>query len=266
MPAFSGGTSLSKGWELIKRFSEDIDFKVGEPPAASAAAPGASARRLPRADPRRAAAARFRARAASRSCGDEAASSRRISRIGAQFGAGQGLRPHIRVEMSFQAPALPPIDAADPLADRRGAAATARSRGVPLRRCRRDRGRQAERARLARAGARARRDPTTIRPSSGICTIWRRSSRAWPSAPHFRELVLTAVAADVGRGGERTPPADPATIFADMLRRLETDPLWAREYEDFVRQVSFAEAGREIHFADALAAITRLVRTAYEGI
>jgi predicted nucleotidyltransferase component of viral defense system len=30
MPAFSGGTSLSKGWELIKRFSEDIDFKVAE--------------------------------------------------------------------------------------------------------------------------------------------------------------------------------------------------------------------------------------------
>ena len=55
-------------------------------------------------------------------------------------------------------------------------------------------------------------------------------------------------------------------MFAEMLRRLETDPLWAREYEDFVRQVSFAEAGREIHFADALAAITRLVRTAYEGI
>jgi hypothetical protein len=27
MPAFSGGTSLSKGWELIKRFSEDIDFR-----------------------------------------------------------------------------------------------------------------------------------------------------------------------------------------------------------------------------------------------
>ena len=36
MSAFSGGTSLSKGWELIKRFSEDIDFKVGEPAATSA--------------------------------------------------------------------------------------------------------------------------------------------------------------------------------------------------------------------------------------
>ena len=36
--AFSGGTSLSKGWELIKRFSEDIDFKVAEPAEASASA------------------------------------------------------------------------------------------------------------------------------------------------------------------------------------------------------------------------------------
>ena len=36
MPAFSGGTSLSKAWGLIKRFSEDIDFKVGEPAGHSA--------------------------------------------------------------------------------------------------------------------------------------------------------------------------------------------------------------------------------------
>ena len=33
-PVFSGGTSLSKGWGLIKRFSEDIDFKVAMPAAA----------------------------------------------------------------------------------------------------------------------------------------------------------------------------------------------------------------------------------------
>jgi predicted nucleotidyltransferase component of viral defense system len=37
-PAFSGGTSLSKGWELLKRFSEDIDFKVAEPRHASLSA------------------------------------------------------------------------------------------------------------------------------------------------------------------------------------------------------------------------------------
>ena len=35
IPACGGGTSLSKAWSLIKRFSEDIDFKVTMPPAAS---------------------------------------------------------------------------------------------------------------------------------------------------------------------------------------------------------------------------------------
>jgi len=37
-PVFSGGTSLSKGWGLIRRFSEDIDFKVIPPAAESATA------------------------------------------------------------------------------------------------------------------------------------------------------------------------------------------------------------------------------------
>lgn len=36
-PAFSDGTSLLKGWGLIKRFSEDIDFKVAMAPGASGA-------------------------------------------------------------------------------------------------------------------------------------------------------------------------------------------------------------------------------------
>ena len=34
---FSGGTSLAKGWGLIKRFSEDIDFKVEMLPTRSKA-------------------------------------------------------------------------------------------------------------------------------------------------------------------------------------------------------------------------------------
>ena len=52
---------------------------------------------------------------------------------------------------------------------------------------------------------------------------------------------------------------DAPAMFAEMLRRLETDPLWAREYEEFVRQVSFAGPGEVMDFADALAACTRLV-------
>jgi hypothetical protein len=80
-------------------------------------------------------------------------------------------------------------------------------------------------------------------------------------APGFAGLVLAAAAADEGRGG--APTANPATMFAEMLRRLETDPLWAREYEEFVRQVSFAGAGEAIDFTAALAACTRLIGMAY---
>lgn len=68
-----------------------------------------------------------------------------------------------------------------------------------------------------------------------------------------------AAAADAGREGERTAPADPAAMFADMLSRLEADPLWARGYEDFVRAVSFAGPGEAIDFGNAFAACYRLV-------
>jgi hypothetical protein len=43
--------------------------------------------------------------------------------------------------------------------------------------------------------------------------------------PRFPELVLAAAAADVGRGGKRSMPADPGAMFAEMLRRLEDDAL-----------------------------------------
>jgi hypothetical protein len=92
----------------------------------------------------------------------------------AHFGTGQGLRSHIRIEVSFRAPALVPTT-------------------LPIR------------------------------------------------------SLIAAAARD-----------DPAVIFADMLRRLETDPLWAREYEDFVRAVSFAGPHEMISFLDALASCRRL--------
>lgn len=261
-PAFSGGTSLSKGWELIKRFSEDIDFKVAEPAASSAS--GARRDRT---------AYRERVLEALRSSdfeiiGTPAAgnASRFFSAdvaYGAQFGSGRGLRPHIRVEMSFRAPALAPV--ARPIRSLIAAAQgepheiasfpcvdpveTAADKLSAL----------AWRVR-ARDRSRPDDDPTIVRHLHDLAALERRVA----SAPRFAELVHAAVAADVGRGGW-TAPADPAAMFADMLRPLETDSLWAREYGDFVRAVSFAGPGEAIDFAHALAACTRLVTVAYEG-
>jgi predicted nucleotidyltransferase component of viral defense system len=254
MPAFSGGTSLSKGWELIKRFSEDIDFKVGEPATRSAS----RARRERTAYRERVLQALTGAGfelEGKASGGNESRYFSADLAYGGEFGAGQGLRPHIRVEMAFQAPALPPV--ARPI---RSLVATAQKAGpeVPSFPCVDPVETAADKlsALAWRVCARDRRrpddDPTMIRHLHDLAALERQVA----SASGFARLVLTAAAADEGRGG--APAMDAAAMFAEMLRRLETDALWAREYEEFVRQVSFAGAGEVIDFADALGACARL--------
>ena len=53
--------------------------------------------------------------------------------------------------------------------------------------------------------------------------------------------------------------SSPALLFAGMLERLSTDPLWAVEYEQFVNLTSFARPDEQISFGDALAAVRELV-------
>lgn len=255
-PAFSGGTSLSKGWELIKRFSEDIDFKVGEPTTNSSAR-----------GRRERSAYRQRVFDALIVAGFEIGEKPIIGNesrffsadfaYSAEFGAGQGLRPEIRVEMSFQAPALAPV--ARPIrsliaaAQRQPPEVEAFPCVDPVETAADKVSALAWRV-VTRDPTRANDDPTIIRHLHDLAALEQQVA----SAPRFGELVLTAAAADEGRGG--APVADPATLFARMLQGLETDPLWAREYEEFVRQVSFAGAGEVINFTDALAACSRLVR------
>ena len=107
--AFSGGTSLSMGWGLIKRFSEDIDFK-----AAMNAAPTASQTRRQRS------AYRKKVWSALGTAGFEPAGLPVIGNNNRFFAAdfaypsvfdpAPGLRPNLRIEMTFQTPALPAID------------------------------------------------------------------------------------------------------------------------------------------------------------
>jgi hypothetical protein len=64
---------------------------------------------------------------------------------------------------------------------------------------------------------------------------------------------------DASRGGEATASSDPATLFAGMLERLGTDPVWATEYQNYVHQVSFAAPSKLISFGQALAAVKDLM-------
>lgn len=253
-PAFSGGTSLSKGWQLISRFSEDIDFKVAMP---------ATATRKQRSDYRKAVIAALQDAGFVLSAEPLVGDSSRFFR--AEFNytsifpvpAGKGLRPHLRVEMSFDAPALPPIPrplqsfvaqaqqqapetAAFPCIDPVETAADKLS-ALAWRACTRDRDSEED-------------DPTIIRHLHDLAAL----EKLVGTSPDFLSLVALKAVEDTSRGGGLAP-AEPGERFAAMLQRLNTDPLWAQEYEEFVRQVSFASPDQQITFGTALDAATRLV-------
>ena len=71
----------------------------------------------------------------------------------------------------------------------------------------------------SRDRSRANDDPTIIRHLHDLAALERRVG----SAPRFPELVLAAAAAAVERGAGSA--GDAAADFAEMLGRLETDPL-----------------------------------------
>jgi hypothetical protein len=255
-PAFSGGTSLSAAWGLIKRFSEDIDFKVASPVASSTSQARAHRRRY-----------RERVLAALNAADFELIGKPLGGREGkffstdigyrSEFPVVPGFRPHLRLEMTFEAPALPPIERpirsllaiaqnyppeieAFPCVDPIETAADKLS-ALAWRVCVRQRGGQ-------------RDDPTVIRHLHDLAALEGRVI----TAPVFKTLLAAAMIADTGRGGGQAP-ADPAERFATMLDRLSNDALWADEYAEFVRNVSFAGKDETIAFAAALEALRRLV-------
>jgi len=257
-PVFGGGTSLSKGWGLIKRFSEDIDFKVAMPPTAS----GTKAKKACSTYRKRIldqlAAAGFTVIDKPKIRDESRFFSAQLA-YAAAFDPGDGLRPHVQIEMTFMDSALPPIgrpiqslvaqaqrqtpevsefpciDPVETAADKLSALA--------WRVCTRQRGSKKD-------------DPTLIRHLHDLAAL---ESRVAP-APGFKSLVQNAARDDADRGGGQAPE-DPADRFAMMLDRLDGDPLWAKEYERYVELVSFADPAERIGFSDALAALERILKS-----
>jgi hypothetical protein len=257
VPAFGGGTSLSKGWGLIKRFSEDIDFKVALP-----AAPSRNKARTERSGYRQRVLTALTAAgftlAGEPDKRDENQFFSAALFYPSLFPAGPGLRPHIRVEMSLVPPALPPI--ARPIASLIGMAQR-KPPEVPAFLCVDPVETAADKLSALAWRVHARRrggaadDPTIIRHLHDLAAL----KATVVASADFSRLVRTAMAKDEGRGGESTASAKPRTLFAGMLGRLSADPLWGVEYRDYVEQVSFAAPTELIGFDQALTAVTDLI-------
>jgi hypothetical protein len=254
-PVFSGGTSLSKGWGLIKRFSEDIDFKVSMTPGGS----GIRERKRRSAFRERVLAALetsdFKLMTVEK--GNESRFFSADLAYPSHFASGPGLRPHIRVEMSFHTPALKPINR--PL---QSLIAQAQKKPPevlsfpcidPVETAADKLSTLAWRVCSRRIGSKES-DPTIIRHLHDLAAL----EGIIAGAPGFAALAQKTAEDDTERGGEGLP-SDPKERFAAMLDLLHNDKSWASEYETFVLQVSFAGPGERISFAEAFGATKRLV-------
>ena len=258
-PVFSGGTSLSIGWGLIKRFSEDVDFKVAMPEAPSRSKGEAQRRAYKRKVLDALVGAEFEligkpvGRNENRFFAADLA-------YHSEFNIARGLRPHLQIEMTFQTPALAPVERSlcSLVAQAQGKepevpafacvdpveTAADKLSALAWRVCVRERGSEKD-------------DPAIIRHLHDLAALETRAA----TAPVFASLLTKSVNADTGRGGGRAPK-DPAQRFALMLERLTTDRLWANEYEEFVHSVSFAKPDEMISFSTALESVRRLVELA----
>ena len=108
-PAFSGGTSLSLGWGLIKRFSEDVDFKVAMPEAPSRSKGEAQRSAYKRKVLDALGGAGFEVIGEPFARNENRFFSADFAYL-SEFDTAPGLRPHLQIEMTFQTPALPPIE------------------------------------------------------------------------------------------------------------------------------------------------------------
>jgi len=260
-PVFSGGTSLSIAWGLIKRFSEDIDFKVAM--AAAATTSGARAqRRTYRKKVLEALGAADFDLVGTPLAGNASNFFSADFAYRSEFDAAPGLRPHLRIEMTFEAPSLPSVERpirslvaqalgqepevpAFPCVDPIETAADKLS-ALAWRVCTRDRSAHDD-------------DPTIIRHLHDLAALGSRVA----VAPAFAPLLLEAATADTGRGGGQAP-TNPGERFSLMLKHLSTDPLWADEYDNFVLDVSFARPNEVISFTAALGTVRQLVKASME--
>jgi hypothetical protein len=253
-PAFSGGTSLSAAWQLIHRFSEDIDFKV--------AIDGASEKDI--GNSRRA----YRAEVIKRLSGagfvidgepliGNASRFFRVSfHYGPRFPEADGIRPGLQVEITFTGAALdpkprpvqsllgrmlkaPPEIASLPCVDPVETAADKLS-ALAWRTAARKRGTEDD-------------DPAVIRHLHDLAAL----AAGVVADARFKPLALDILDTDAKRSGKQG--VDGRDLLAAMLPAIEADAVWRREYEQFVGAVSFGRDDEQISYDEAMMACRRLV-------
>lgn len=246
---FCGGTSLSRGWGLLRRFSEDIDFRVWSAQEEISR----PVRRLVRSAVQDTLqGAGFAARGEPRT-----RDATRFVEMTFDYGSTNpvphGLRAHLKVELTMTRPRLPPVarQVTSFVGEARGAAPE-----VPSILCLDPVETAAEKlSALAWRGLNRRRgdvkdDPAIVRHLYDLAALERRTR----DDPRFDAVVRDVMRGDAGRG-KTDRPNEPHVLLPMLLAAMEADPLWQQEYDDFVHEVTYGPDSEIVRFGDALSSL-----------
>lgn len=259
-PVFSGGTSLLKGHKLIRRFSEDADFKLSL--SAAFAAKSQAQKKSTLSAFKKSLVAGW-SEAGFTVTDILAGSGNAFIRIDMDYPTSlaphASLRPHIQVEVSAKPPRLPTIDraltsfvnqyrgeaaeiAAIPCVDPVETAADKLS-AFCWRMLTRERGSDND-------------DPTIIRHLHDLAALEATAT----ASPEFGPLLLETLNSDAKRGGRALAEMTPAERLSAMRERLASDELYAEEYARFVGGMAFAGEPEIPSFEAAVIAVGNLCR------
>lgn len=254
-PVFSGGTSLAKGWGAIKRFSEDIDFKIG------VTAPTEAVARTRRSSYRKkvleALAAAGFTLAGEPEVRNKSLFVRASLDYGATFPSAGGLRAGLKIEMTFKAalrePTARPLQSLLAEAERIAPEVPAFLCVDPLETAADKLCALAWRTEV-RDRSSAEDDPTIVRHLHDLTALAERVR----DDPAFATLAREILEADVKRAKDAA--LDGAAMLRRMLPAIAGDPLWRDEYDRFVSDLSYARGAEAIDFERAIAACEGLVK------
>lgn len=258
IPVFSGGTSLLKGYGLIKRFSEDMDFKLSLSPAFADLSGGQ----------RRKALGEFRDKLSE----TWKAAGFIVTNVVARDANGflqiemdypsildghDALRPHILAELSAKPPrlAVQSRSLSSYVAQYRGSVPEVGTIACvdPIETAADKLSAFSWRS-VVRDRASAKDDPAIVRHLHDLAAL-----EAVVSASSTLPVLLAeTLAADAGRGGEETIKLTPAERLTAMLEILRSDELYRDEYTRFVEGMAFAGESEVPSFAAAVDGVMRL--------
>jgi hypothetical protein len=260
VPVFSGGTSLLKGYGLIKRFSEDIDFKLELSAGFMKLSGNQQRKRLGEFKDALTAAWAAAGFTITDIVARDANGFIRVEMdYPSVFANHLALRPHILAEVSAKPPRMTTQE--KPLSSyvnqyRALAAEVTAIRCVDPVETAADKLSAFTWRAIVRDRTSPHDDPAIVRHLHDLAAL----EAVAAASDVFPALLAETLVADSHRGGEATSNLLPADRLKAMLATLETDPAYAGEYDHFVGAMAFAGQSEIPTFAEAVQALMRLSR------